>query len=322
MIKSKVRDLERNPKVKKIVVISSEIFNTESKKVEFKKFRLIGNIFVTKEISYILNANRVLRKVLSEDSDYDLVLCNNSFLNFSPKEYNKNIKIISMFHALRLSFYKNLPKKTVSDNFIRHLHKLFSFNNFNQLKYSDKAFFVSRKTMEEAKVFYPEFKHKFAHKPNKVDKSKFFRIGKKEKEALKKKLSLKEENILLYVGRLDPLKGIDILAKTLEGIKDKSFVFLVIGDGPLRNKIKSYKFVRWLGKIDNDKLCKYYNIADLFLFPSLYENYPMTILEAKSCGCDILATDVGDNSYILNRNQIFDIEDPKDLEKKIRRKLK
>jgi glycosyltransferase involved in cell wall biosynthesis len=173
-------------------------------------------------------------------------------------------------------------------------------------KYSDKVYFVSKKTLEEAKQFYPEFAQKFYHQPNEIDKSKFYKLKNKEKEKIKKELGFDDgKKNILFVGRLEPLKGILLLIKVIKEINNPNIILIIVGDGPLKNKIQKYSFVKYLGKIPNEELYKYYNTVDLFVLPSLYENSPMTILEAKACGCKILASDVGDNKYNLSEKEIY-----------------
>lgn len=102
----------------------------------------------------------------------------------------------------------------------------------------------------------------------------------------------------LYVGRLDPRKGIKFLinaAKMLE--KKRDLKLILVGDGPEYNKLQT--MVTYLnlkerivltGKIPLPLLQRYYQAADVFIAPSLYEGMPTTVLEAMSSGLPVIST--------------------------------
>lgn len=114
-----------------------------------------------------------------------------------------------------------------------------------------------------------------------------------EIKKLRKKYSIKEdEKVLLFIGRLTALKNIFFLAKSLKALKDKNFKFkmLFVGVGndedKLKSQIKKLKLteeVVFTGKIvDRIEISKYYKMADLFLFPSLYDASSLVQIEAAS----------------------------------------
>ena len=57
--------------------------------------------------------------------------------------------------------------------------------------------------------------------------------------------------------------------------------------------------VLFLGFVPHDELPIYYNMADVYVLPSLYEEWSNTIMEAMACGTPVVATDVGGNSYLI-----------------------
>jgi len=76
--------------------------------------------------------------------------------------------------------------------------------------------------------------------------------------------------------------------------------FLIIGDGPLKEKIqkevkknKLEKFIKILGKVPHKNLIKYYVQADIFIMPSLQEGFPRVLIEAMAMGIPYVASDVG-----------------------------
>jgi len=106
---------------------------------------------------------------------------------------------------------------------------------------------------------------------------------------------------ILFVGRLTQAKGVDILLKAIEILKNKYNKHLniaIVGDGPLRENLNNLAVqlrvnneVKFLG-IRKD-IIKLMNSAKIFVLPSRWEGLPMVILEAMSRGMSIIATGVG-----------------------------
>lgn len=112
---------------------------------------------------------------------------------------------------------------------------------------------------------------------------------------------------LLYVGRFDPLKGLDRLIEALAELRrnqGRTPTLLVIGgDGSsspstraLRRRIATLGLegsVRLLGRVEHDRLTHYYSAANLLVVPSYYESFGLVTLEALACGVPVVTTDVG-----------------------------
>ncbi len=124
----------------------------------------------------------------------------------------------------------------------------------------------------------------------------------------KKKLGLDDRFVVLFVGRLLAIKGVNVLlnvAKKLNFLKDIAFVF--VGDGPSSNDIitasTDEENVFYFGKVENKKLGQYYNAADIFIVPSIYEEgFGRVILEALSCGTPVVASNKGGIPEALDRS--------------------
>ena len=101
---------------------------------------------------------------------------------------------------------------------------------------------------------------------------------------------------LAVVSRLSKEKGIDYLIRAVAALKDKTdLVLLVIGEGREEGALRDLaarcnisEGVRFLGWKDNP--FKYLSKCDLFILPSLYEGFPIVILEAMACGIPVIAT--------------------------------
>lgn len=103
--------------------------------------------------------------------------------------------------------------------------------------------------------------------------------------------------LLLWVGRLDPIKGLDVLIKaTAIANRTTPLRLAIAGEGPLRDHLVSWiaeqgltNRVHLLGRrTDVPRLLK---TADLFVFPSRTEGLPNALLEAMAAGLPVVATD-------------------------------
>lgn len=133
------------------------------------------------------------------------------------------------------------------------------------------------------------------------------------RKLLRKQLALPSKGtVLLHVGRFETVKNhsflIDIFAEYLK--KDPSSILLLVGRGPLENKIKQRvkllkldKSVKFLGVRSDVK--DLYNVADLFVFPSLFEGLPVVLVEAQTNGLSIVASDTIDQAAKLTNNIKF-----------------
>ncbi len=102
----------------------------------------------------------------------------------------------------------------------------------------------------------------------------------------KKALDIKEPS-LIWVGRMDPIKGHEFLIRMMPFFNGK---LILVGDGPLKRslielaeKLGVRDKVIFTGKVENDKLYRYYNSASMFISPSLAHGISIPIIEASVC---------------------------------------
>ena len=126
-----------------------------------------------------------------------------------------------------------------------------------------------------------------------------------DKESARQALGLKDERIILFVGRIEPLKGVDILinaAAMLESDVDCT-VMIVGGDEASQAQVERLHDlarergiehrVAFVGAVDHDKLPLYYNAADVCVVPSHYESFGLVAVEAMASGVPVVASRVG-----------------------------
>jgi len=110
-----------------------------------------------------------------------------------------------------------------------------------------------------------------------------------------------KENLILWVGRFIPGKGVEYLIEAFSILSKKYYdlKLLLIGDGPKKGDIleKAKKLgvrekISTISFVPNDKMPTIYRKSKVFVLPSLSEGFPRTILEAMSCEVPVVSTDL------------------------------
>lgn len=159
-------------------------------------------------------------------------------------------------------------------------------------------------------------------------KNKFIEGGLPEKKFFIKPNFIKSDpgvnhksyNYLLFVGRIDIAKGIEILIKAYDQLKNKPSL-LIAGDGPLKSKVTSIKDISYIGFLGHDQLINKLKDCYILVFPSMwYEGMPMAIVEAFACGKPVIASRLGTMAEMIEDGKtglLFNPGDAVDLTLKI-----
>lgn len=118
------------------------------------------------------------------------------------------------------------------------------------------------------------------------------------------------ERVVLFVGRLEPFKGPDILVRALAEMRDASNVRLVLVGGSEEERSAAWldriaaglgvgARVRWQPAIPQADLPDFYASADVCAVPSFHESFGLAALEAMACGTPVVAADVGALSSLV-----------------------
>ncbi|MHA2009433.1 MAG: glycosyltransferase family 4 protein [Promethearchaeota archaeon] len=132
------------------------------------------------------------------------------------------------------------------------------------------------------------------------------------------------KKIILYVGRLIAMKGVDAFIDSIATIitktdsKDLIFVFAGPGDQiRYRNKVKLLNISDrcfFTGPLPKNQVVQLISASTLVVLPSYIENMPYTVLESMACGIPIVANNVGGISEIINNGyngKLIDSNSPK-----------
>jgi len=113
----------------------------------------------------------------------------------------------------------------------------------------------------------------------------------------------KEKFRIVSVARLIPHKGIEGILNALSRL-EFDFEYIVIGDGPLREKLEmlSYRLkvdAKFIGNISKKEVASWLKSSDLFILNSSYEGLPHIVLEAMENSCSVLVSNVGGTPEVV-----------------------
>jgi len=188
------------------------------------------------------------------------------------------------------------------------------------LRRADRIVSATIAEITQLRFLYRADHRKLVIIPPGVDTSHFYPIPADE---AKQFLGLKPENrMVLFVGRIEPLKGVDTLIQAMSCLDlqkmHRPVPLAIIGGEPdvvpedmteemsrlqkLCDELCMGGMVVFLGKRGQDTLPYYYSAAEVVVMPSLYESFGMVALEAMACGTPVIASEVGGLGYLVQND--------------------
>ena len=188
------------------------------------------------------------------------------------------------------------------------------------LRRADRIIAATIAEITQLRFLYRAESRKLVIVPPGVDTSHFYPIPADE---AKQYLGLKPENrMVLFVGRIEPLKGLDTLIQAMSCLDlreiHRPVHLAIIGGEPdvipedmteemtrlqkLCDELCMGGMVVFLGKRGQDTLPYYYSAAEVVVMPSLYESFGMVALEAMACGTPVIASEVGGLGYLVQND--------------------
>lgn len=234
---------------------------------------------------YLNKSNRfnnyfeALSKLIKQDQKYIIHIIDNSGIvsplnDFINKKYNRINFYIQYYYQ---GFAPIFPKEK-SKNFIYGV---------------DEILFLSNLSYKSFISFYNDNPYKASILYNATNSKQFKKINPEQKAELRSCLKIDNKSfIFLWCSQDRPKKGLHIILEAFKKIyeKNKFAKLLVIG---IDREIVQ-KGVQVVGKIPNNELAKYYQIADVYLFPSLWkEGFGIVLAESLKCGNYVIASALG-----------------------------
>jgi D-inositol-3-phosphate glycosyltransferase len=217
--------------------------------------------------------------------------------------------VVHMFHTLGLMKQRvaRVPGEAEGDYRIEGEREV--------LRNADRIIAATQAELAQLQWLYQCDIRKITIIPPGVDLSHFYPIPQDE---AKEYIGIPPcDQMLLFVGRIEPLKGIDTLIKAIALLNQEGlFVCLSLIGGENENdpeqvnvemsRLKAVReqagmndLVAFLGKRDQDTLPYYYSAAEAVVVPSFYESFGMVALEAMACGVPVVASQVGGLAFLV-----------------------
>ncbi len=240
-----------------------------------------------------------------------------------------NIPFIQMFHTLGLM--KNRIARSPGEmegDYRIHGEKLV-------ISKTDRIVAATLAEKSQLEFLYEAPSSKISIIPPGVDTRHFYPI---DKDEAKEVVGIsKDSHLILYVGRIEPLKGIDNLIQAIALLQKQNALqccphdLVIIGGEPdakpevmnaemarlqdMVEELQIKNFVIFLGKRDQQILPYYYSAAEVVVMPSHYESFGMVALEAMACGKPVVASQVGGLAFLVRDGETGFVVPGNDVEK-------
>ena len=249
---------------------------------------------------------RLIPKYLKFLDGYLYYFTTNSFFSFLIQ--NENFDLLD-FHWVYpdafagLKWARKFKKKiiiTIRGNesicyFEKSLRKKMLINTLQSV---DHIIAVSNDMKQKVAGEYGVEHSKITVIPNGIEPQDFYMIDKK---IARKSCGLEDnKKYILSLSRLSHEKGLEYLFKAFYSLDAKNTELVVVGDGPLKAKLlrmasdlKIANRVKIIGAVPHNEAYLWYNAADVYCLPSLWEGCPNVIIESLACGTPVVSTEVG-----------------------------
>ena len=252
---------------------------------------------------------------LSEGLQYDLIHSHYWLSGWVAQELQKawHVPVIQMFHTL--GEMKNLVAR--HDEQREHGRRIETEREI--MRFTDRIIAATELDQEHMITLYGADPDKILVVPCGVDLTQFHPY---DRNQARREIGLDPDiKTVLFVGRMEPLKGIDDLLQAIAHIIhdhdmpcNRLSLILIGGsaeDSPeaissemaklirMRDELGLHEMATFVGAQGQDVLPYYYSAADVVVMPSHYESFGLVALEAMACGTPVVASDVGGLSYTV-----------------------
>ncbi|MBL7162627.1 MAG: glycosyltransferase [Anaerolineales bacterium] len=223
------------------------------------------------------------------------------------------VPVVHMFHTL------GLMKQRIAQNSLEAEGDYRIEGEQEVLKLADRIVAATIAEKAQLQWLYQADTEKIEVIPPGVDTCHFYPIPSDE---AKEYIGISpDDRMLLFVGRIEPLKGIDIIIQAIGlmgragTLVDNHLCLSIIGGDPyvsreamtdemsrlqaLSTENGLNDFVAFLGRRSQETLPYYYSAADVVIMPSHYESFGMVALEAMACGTPVVASQVGGLAFLV-----------------------
>jgi D-inositol-3-phosphate glycosyltransferase len=223
------------------------------------------------------------------------------------------VPLIQMFHTLALM--KNRVAR--ADDEVEPDERVEAEKTL--LREADRVVAATQAELAQIQWLYQTSTDRVVVIPPGVDTAHFYPIAKDEAREF---INVDDDTrMILFVGRIEALKGIDTLIKAMAKLQEEGFlnqhpacVAIIGGEADVSDEMLSAEMARlqtlrleaglddivhFLGKRDQDTLQYFYSAAEVVVVPSHYESFGLVALEAMACGAPVVASETGGLAFLV-----------------------
>lgn len=192
------------------------------------------------------------------------------------------------------------------------------------IKEADKIAVSSFDYIGESNIknIFQAYRHKFTAIPNGVD-TRIFHPSAKPEDLLKRYSLTHDDKIILFVGALDRahyFKGIDYLLRAVKILQNPEIKLIIVGEGDMKEEYKKTAElldisgqVIFAGFVNEKDLPRHYNLADLFILPSIdkSEAFGVVLIEAMASGKPVIASNLAGVRSVVDHGRNGFLVEPK-----------
>ena len=253
-------------------------------------YQFIEKTFRTKLVKRITKQTKyeylkAFTQVIEPNKKYIIQIIDNFGLASQLIDYLKNKKIKQNFYI----------------QFFYHGHAPFFGNTVEARFFNeniDEYILLTKLSYLEHISYYSSLATRFNILHNGVDTNKFYKLDTIAKSELKRSLGVENKKIFIWCSQDKPKKGLFLILDAWKRFSSNNpdCELWIIGT----NKKENTESIKYFGKVHNDDLPKYFQVADVFLFSTLcQEGFGLALIEAKHCGCYCIASALGGVPEVL-----------------------
>jgi D-inositol-3-phosphate glycosyltransferase len=240
-----------------------------------------------------------------------------------------NIPLVQMFHTLGAMKNRIANQPMIDPRVVGEMEII---------RTADRIVAATQAEYAQLLWLYRADRRKVSIVPPGVDASRFAPVP---RDTARAAVGLRAgERMLLFVGRLEPLKAVDTIIEAAKQIRDtdrdelSGVRFVIVGGdqyNPERRRLAGLAqslgvadSIDFVGSKDHTQLPNYYSAAEALLMPSDYESFGMAALEAMASGTPVIASGVGGLQYLIKDGEtgfLIPVRDAGALAAKIRQLL-
>ena len=214
-----------------------------------------------------------------------------------------NIPLVTTLHTSEYALRKG-----------KKLHKKIIEIEKLSLELSDKVIIPSKKLKQILLKHY------------RIDKNKLEIVYDGVNTGLCEKVQKKKGSQVLFLGRLEPYKGCEFFLKAAKKVleKNKNVKFMVVGWGKylksyvkLTKKLGIEKSVEFIGSVPHEKVSTFYSQSDVYVLPTVFDAFGITVLEAMKCGTPVIVSKTAGVSEVVKNCIKVDYRDVNKIARKI-----